>query len=105
MSGGATGLDAFVDFRDWQKSHADEAHAFLMQYDEGEVLRFAKSSEYGEGSSQPCFLDFSPRSVPNPSNVAGTYATRSQWIRTGAGAPYRYTFTAVVPRWKLRPSF
>ena len=45
MAVGSTGLDAFVDFRDWQKSHADEAQAFLMQYDEGEVLRFAKSSE------------------------------------------------------------
>jgi hypothetical protein len=42
MQGGATSLEVFVDFRDWQNTHADEAGAYLAATQEPEVLRFLK---------------------------------------------------------------
>ena len=42
LSPGATTLDAFADYRDWYATAEDEAHAYLMSFDEADVLRFLR---------------------------------------------------------------
>ena len=45
----ATGLDAFLEFAEWEQLRGDEASAFAASADEGEVVRFAKD---GAGAQQ-----------------------------------------------------
>jgi len=52
LAPGATSLDAFADFRDWYRAREDEAHAFLMSFDEADVLRFSQRPEHRARSSQ-----------------------------------------------------
>ena len=42
LHSGATSLEAFVDFRDWQRTKPDEAAAYLAAIDEAQVVRFSK---------------------------------------------------------------
>ena len=42
MPPGATGMEAYVELRDWRNVASDEAETFLQDADEGEVLRFLK---------------------------------------------------------------
>jgi len=52
----ATELDAFLEFGEFEKSHADEAAAFVGRAEEAEVLRFVKD---GAGAQQVRELAFS----------------------------------------------
>ncbi|MEP6509136.1 MAG: hypothetical protein ABJC63_13010, partial [Gemmatimonadales bacterium] len=64
MAPGATTLDAFVDFRDWYRTAEDEAHAFLMRADDGEVLRFSKDANTAREMRNVAFSYFSKAEYP-----------------------------------------
>jgi hypothetical protein len=42
LRAGTTSLEAFVDFRDWRRSKADQSESYLAKLGEGDVLRFLK---------------------------------------------------------------
>jgi hypothetical protein len=64
LAPGATSLDAFADFRDWYHAREDEAHAFLMSFDEGDVLRFSKDPNTAREVRNLAFSYFTPSEYP-----------------------------------------
>ena len=64
MPPGATTLETFADFRDWNASHHDEAGAFLAQFDEGEVLRFLKDPNTSKEVRNLAFAYFTSGDFP-----------------------------------------
>ncbi|HWC58172.1 MAG TPA: TraC family protein [Verrucomicrobiae bacterium] len=61
---GATTLDAFADFRDWYRTNEDEAHAFLMRFGEGDVLRFSKDPQTAREVRNLAFSYFDKSEYP-----------------------------------------
>ncbi|MEI6715758.1 MAG: TraC family protein [Verrucomicrobiota bacterium] len=64
MANGATTLDAFVDFRDWRSVNPDQGEAFLRNFDESEVLRFAKSGNTAREVRNLAFAGFARSEFP-----------------------------------------
>ncbi len=64
MASGATSLEAFADFRDWQATHADEANAYLAAIDDAEVLRFLKEPATSREVRKLAFASFTPSEYP-----------------------------------------
>jgi len=64
MRTGAAGLDAFVDFRDWENTNPDEAQAFLAATDTGDVLKFAKSPATAREVRNLAFAQFKRDEFP-----------------------------------------
>jgi hypothetical protein len=61
---GATALDAFADFRDWQAARLDEAQEFLAKFDEAEVLRFSKENSTAREVRNLAFAYFNRSEYP-----------------------------------------
>ncbi len=61
---GATALEAFADFRDWQSSHSDEAQAYLHRFDEAEILKFSKEPNTARDVRNLAFAYFQPAEYP-----------------------------------------
>lgn len=64
LAPGATSLDAFADFRDWYSIAEDEAHAYLMSFDEAEVLRFLKDGNTAREVRNLAFSYFTKAEYP-----------------------------------------
>ena len=64
MPAGATSLDAFADFRDWQRHEPGAAGAHLASYDEGAVLRFLKEPDTAREVRNLAFASFTPAEYP-----------------------------------------
>ncbi|MGE9268102.1 MAG: TraC family protein [Verrucomicrobiales bacterium] len=64
MPAGSNSIEAFVDHRDWAHAHPDEAHAFLNEPDEGEILRFLKNSSSAREVRNLAFSYFQPQEYP-----------------------------------------
>ncbi len=63
----STVLESFVDFRDWQKCHPDEAHAVLQQVPESEVVKALKDPLSRELVRNLAFARLSPQQQPTHS--------------------------------------
>ncbi|HEX8313111.1 MAG TPA: hypothetical protein VF614_17430, partial [Chthoniobacteraceae bacterium] len=61
---GATTLDAFVDFRDWQRTESDAAELSLAAVDDDEVLRFLKEPATQREVRNLAFAYFTPEEYP-----------------------------------------
>lgn len=61
---GLTGLDAFVDFRDWQRTAPDAAGAFLGAIGEDDTLRFLKEPSTQREVRNLAFAYFAPAEYP-----------------------------------------
>ena len=64
LAPGATTLDAFADFRDWQRASEDETQAFLASFEEAEVLRFSKDPNTIREVRNLAFSYFTPTEYP-----------------------------------------
>ena len=64
MAPGATSLEAYVDFRDWYHANEDEAHAYLVSFDEADVLRFSKNPNTAREVRNLAFSYFAPSDYP-----------------------------------------
>lgn len=64
LSPGSTSLDAFIDFRDWQRARPDEAFAYLAKIDDSEVLRFSKQPDTAKEVRNLAFAYFDPSDYP-----------------------------------------
>lgn len=64
MPPGATSLEAFADFRDWNASHEDEAEAYLRQTDESVALKFVKDSSTSKEVRNLAFAYFDSSEFP-----------------------------------------
>ena len=64
MPPGATTLEAFADFRDWSATHADEANAYLTQFDDADVLRFLKDPNTSKEVRSVAFAYFTTDEYP-----------------------------------------
>ena len=61
---GSTMIDTFVDFRDRQRSHPDQATAQLSQISEEEALRFLKEPDTRREVRNLAFAYFTPKEYP-----------------------------------------
>jgi type IV secretion system protein TrbE len=64
MPPGSTLLEAFSDFRDWHKSHGDEAAAYEQAPNEAEVLRFLKEPTTAKEVRNVAFAFFAAEEYP-----------------------------------------
>jgi hypothetical protein len=64
MPPGATTLEAFADFRDWQAAHKDEALTYLSHFSEAEVLKFLKDTNTAKEVRNVAFAYFKPTEYP-----------------------------------------
>lgn len=64
MPAGATTLEAFADFRDWMRTHEDEALDFLSKPDEADVLKFLKDPNTTKEVRNVAFSYFKPEEFP-----------------------------------------
>ena len=64
MPPGATSLDTFADFRDWYQASQDEAHAYLMSFDESDVVRFLKDPKTSKEVRNLAFSYFTKDEFP-----------------------------------------
>jgi type IV secretion system protein TrbE len=60
----ATDVDAFLDFAEFRRAHADEAEAFLARFSEADVTRFAKDPATAAQVRNLVFADFAPADYP-----------------------------------------
>jgi hypothetical protein len=61
---GSTMIDTFVDFRDHQRSHPDQATAQLSEISEEEALRFLKEPDTRREVRNLAFAYFAPKEYP-----------------------------------------
>jgi hypothetical protein len=66
-TGGAGGLETFVEFRDWQAREPDQAAQFLQQFDDPTVLRFAKDPATRDEVCHLAIARFTPAEQPTHS--------------------------------------
>ena len=64
MGAQATDVDAFLEFAEFQKLHADEAATFVARFPEADVVRFAKESATAAQVRNLLFADFAPGDYP-----------------------------------------
>ena len=64
MRTGASSLDAFVDFRDWETAHPEEVNAFLMAIEPSEIQKFAKSPTTAREVRNLAFSQFKSDEFP-----------------------------------------
>lgn len=64
MPAGATMLEAFVDFRDWIKTNADEAETYQRKLSDAEVLKFWKDPLTAREVRNVAFANFAPEDYP-----------------------------------------
>ena len=96
---GATTLDAFVDFRDRQRTNADLANEQLAEVTDEEALRFLKEPEHATRSAQSRVRLLRSRGISNASDASG--ATSARCIRWRSRRS-RDALVAVVRRRQLR---
>ncbi|MES2571224.1 MAG: hypothetical protein V4710_14360, partial [Verrucomicrobiota bacterium] len=64
MADDSTFVDAFTEFRDFEKAREDEAQAFLAGFDEGRILEWSKRREGNQRIEQLTFSYFTPEEYP-----------------------------------------
>lgn len=108
MAPQATELDAFLEFAEFEKGKADEAQAFVAGFDEGEVLRFTKSSEGAQRLRDLIFAEMTPAECPQHGHLqellaaeaSGAHADEMRYLATllepwSAGGAYGELFDGV----------
>jgi len=86
----ATGLDAFLQFAEFEQQHADEAAGFLAQADEGEVIRFGKESVGAQQVRDLIFSRFTATEQPQHGHLqellsaeaSGPHAEEMRYLAT-----------------------
>lgn len=86
----ATDLDAFLEFTEFQRSHADEAEGFLARFTEAEITRFAKDAATAPQLRNLVFADFAPGDYPQHGHLqellaaeaAGPHAEEMRYLAT-----------------------
>lgn len=64
MGAQATDVDAFLEFAEFRKAHADEAEAFLARFSEADVIRFGQEPATAAQVRNLLFADFAPADYP-----------------------------------------
>lgn len=64
LPAGATSIDAFADFRDWQTQDESAARDYLTTFEEGAALRFLKDPSTAREVRNLAFAYFSPAEYP-----------------------------------------
>lgn len=101
MGAQATDVDAFLEFGEFRKSHADEAEAFLARFPEAEVVRFAKEPATAAHVRNLIFADLAPAEYPQHGHLQEMLAAEA----SGADADeLRYLATLLEP-WAASGSY
>lgn len=88
-------LDAFVDFRDWQAAHADEANAFLERIPERDAVAFLKDPVTRPDVVGLACATLAPHEEP-------IHRELQEWLRLKAratGEPFAEELAAVLQDW------
>ena len=101
----ATELDAFLEFGEFESSHADEAASLIAQAEEGDVIRFAKDSAGAQQIRDLIFSRFTPAEQPQHGHLqellsaeaSGPHAEEMRYLATllepwSAGGSYGELF-------------
>lgn len=104
----ATGLDAFLEFAEFETAQAGEAAAFLARADDGEVTRFAKEAAGAQQVRDLIFSRFTPAEQPQHGHLqellsaeaSGPHADEMRYLATllepwSAGGSYGELFDGV----------
>jgi type IV secretion system protein TrbE len=86
----ATDVDAFLEFAEFQRAHADEAESFLARFSEAEVTRFAKDAATAPQLRNLVFADFAPGDYPQHGHLqellaaeaSGPHAEEMRYLAT-----------------------
>lgn len=104
----ATGLDAFLEFAEWEQRRGDEASAFAASADEGDVVRFAKDGAGAQQIRDLVFARLTPAEMPQhgqlqellSAEAAGPHAEEMRYLATllepwSSGGSYGELFDGV----------
>ncbi len=86
----ATDVDAFLEFAEFQRAHADEAESFLARFSEADVTRFAKDAATAPQLRNLVFADFAPGDYPQHGHLqellaaeaSGPHAEEMRYLAT-----------------------
>ena len=90
----ATELDAFLEFTEFEHTHAEEAAVLLARPGEGEVVRFAKSSAGAQQVRDLIFSRLSPAEQPQHGHLQELLAAESSGLHA---EEMRYLATLLEP--------
>lgn len=94
MNAQATDVDAFLEFAEFRREHADEAEAFLARFSEGDVVRFAKDPATAALVRNLAFADFAPTDHPQHGHLQELLSAEASG---GHADEMRYLATLLEP--------